>query len=215
MVSCATRWTTAFKGAREPGPHLAGFSCPISSQQGDCAQGAAALRNGMSKETSPRTHASSTGEDDTPRKRLVSRISLSLSEELLSELDAMVGERGFASRSQAVSRILHRSLVAHRNEVGDRVMVGTITLFYDHLAVGLTQKLDELQHRYIDEVISSLHVHLMHNKTLEVVLVQGPARKLQEIADLMITERGVISGHLELVAALMPQLHPFRADPEG
>ncbi len=144
------------------------------------------------------------------RKALVSRISLSLSEELLLDLDAMVGAKGFASRSQAVATILHRSLVAHRHEVGDRVMVGTITLCYDNKAKGLQAGLAALQQENIAEVISSLHVHLDNNQTLEVVLVQGPARTLEDIANLMITQRGVISGHLELVAALIPQIHPFR-----
>ena len=61
----------------------------------------------------------------------------------------------------------------------------------------------------ISEVISSLHVHLMHNQTLEVILVQGPARKLQAIAEEMITQRGIICGKMELVTSLIPQLHPF------
>ena len=95
-------------------------------------------------------------------------------------------------------------------------MVGTVTLFYDHLSSGVQQRLADLQRRHIAEVISSLHIHLMHNQTLEVVLVQGPADRLQSIADDLITERGVISGRLELVAALIPQLHPFTgtADPQ-
>ncbi|KQP94282.1 MULTISPECIES: nickel-responsive transcriptional regulator NikR [unclassified Methylobacterium] len=159
------------------------------------------------------TAATGPEEAEGTRKRPVSRISLSLSEDLLCELDTMVGERGFASRSQAVATILHRSLVEHRHEVGDRVMVGTITLCYDNLAHGLQQRLAELQRRFIAEVISSLHVHLMHNQTLEVVLVQGPADTLQTIADAMITERGVISGRLELVAALIPPIHPFPGAP--
>ncbi len=150
--------------------------------------------------------------DKKTSKRTVSRISLSLSEALLSELDVMVGERGFASRSQAVATILHRSLVEHQHKVGNRVMVGTITIFYDHTANGLGERLANLQRKHIDEVISSLHVHLMHNLTLEVVLVQGPAGKLETIADAMVTQRGVISGRLELVAALIPQLHPFTTD---
>ena len=49
----------------------------------------------------------------------------------------------------------------------------------------------------------------MHNQTMEVVLVQGPARKLQMIADKMTSRRGVISGKMHLCAALIPQLHPF------
>ncbi|MBY0381475.1 MAG: nickel-responsive transcriptional regulator NikR [Xanthobacteraceae bacterium] len=150
---------------------------------------------------------------ETQKKReTVSRVSLSLSEQLLSELDVMVGERGFASRSQAVGTILHRSLVEHQHKVGDRVMVGTITIAYDHTANGLGERLANLQRKHIDEVISSLHVHLMHHLTLEVVLVQGPAKKLEAIANAMITERGVLSGRLELVAALIPQLHPFTKD---
>jgi len=146
---------------------------------------------------------------DGDGKRLVSRISISLSEDLLSELDTMVNERGFANRSQAVAKIIHRSLVEHRNEVGDRVMVGTITLFYDNLAPGVQQRLADLQRQHIAEVISSLHVLLDGERTLEVILVQGPPPKVQKIADAMITQRGVIWGRLELVAALIPQLHPF------
>ena len=144
---------------------------------------------------------------------LVSRISISLAEEFLQELDLMVGWRGFASRSQAVSSILHRALTDHRQAVGDRVMAGTITLFYNHQAAGIQQKLADLQRRHIDEVISSLHVHLEQSQTLEVLLVQGPARKLQAIADEMIALKGVISGHLQLAAALIPQVHPLAPPP--
>lgn len=158
----------------------------------------------------PRTPASSPAREETTGGRaLVSRISISLAEELLQELDLMVGSRGFASRSQAVSSMLHRALTDHRQTVGDRVMVGTVTLFYNHLAAGIQQKLADLQRRHIDEVISSLHVHLEQNQTLEVLLVQGPARKLQRIADEMIAMKGVISGHLQLAAALIPPVHPL------
>ncbi|MEJ0092376.1 MAG: nickel-responsive transcriptional regulator NikR [Methylocella sp.] len=152
-------------------------------------------------------HAPIAREDANGQRPLVSRISISLSEDLLQELDLMVGDRGFASRSQAVSTILHRSLTEHRHKMGDRVMVGTITLFYNHLAAEIEQKLADLQRRHIDEVISSLHVHLEQNQTLEVVLVQGRADKLQQIADEMIVQKGVISGHLQLAAALIPPIH--------
>ena len=144
------------------------------------------------------------------RRSRVSRVSLSLAEDLLADLDTMVEARGFASRSQAVATILHRSLVDYRRERGDRVMVGTITLFYDNRTKGLQAELASMQQHNIAEVISSLHVHLMHEQTLEVVLVQGRAAKLQALADAMIAKKGVTSGRLELAAALIPQLHPFR-----
>jgi CopG family transcriptional regulator, nickel-responsive regulator len=141
--------------------------------------------------------------------RPVSRISMSLPYALLKELDRMVGERGFISRSQAISDMLHQFLIEHKRERGDDIMVGTVTLVYDNSVSGLQKQLAELQARHIDEVISSLHVHLVRNQTMEVILVQGPVKTLQGIADEMISRRGVISGKMHLVAALIPQLHPF------
>jgi len=143
------------------------------------------------------------------RSRPVSRISISLPEHLLSDLDRMVETRGFETRSQAVNDMLHKFLLGHKSDQGDDIMVGIVALFYNNAVPGLQKQLADLQFRYIDEVISSLHVHLMHNQTMEVILVQGPARKLQLIADEMTSRRGVVSGKMHLIAALIPQVHPF------
>jgi CopG family nickel-responsive transcriptional regulator len=139
----------------------------------------------------------------------LSRVSISLPSDLLRDLDRMVKARGFDTRSQAINDMLHQSITGHQYERGDDVMVGIIALFYNNSVKGLQKTLADLQLRYIDEVISSLHVHLMHNHTMEVVLVQGPACKLQTIADQMTSRKGVMSGKIHLVAALIPQLHPF------
>jgi CopG family nickel-responsive transcriptional regulator len=143
------------------------------------------------------------------RGRPVSRISISLPEHLLVDLDRMVETRGFETRSQAVNDMLHKFLLEHKSDQGDDVMVGIVALFYNNAVPGLQKQLADLQFRYIDEVISSLHVHLLHNQTMEVILLQGPARKLQLIADEMTSRRGVISGKIQLIAALIPQVHPF------
>jgi CopG family nickel-responsive transcriptional regulator len=134
---------------------------------------------------------------------------MSLPYALLRELDRMVTERGFISRSQAIGDMLHQFLIEHKRERGDNLMVGTVTLVYDNAVAGLQKQLADLQQHHIDEVISSLHVHLMRNQTMEVILVQGPVRTLQQIADEMTATRGVISGKMHLVAALIPPLHPF------
>src|ERR1700692_4138863 len=145
----------------------------------------------------------------TARSRPVSRISISLPEDLLSDLDRMVEVRGFESRSQAVNDMLHQFLLEHKSDRGDDVVVGIVALFYKNSVPGLQKQLADLQFQYIDEVISSLHVHLMHNQTMEVILVQGPARKLQMIADELTSRRGVTSGKMHLIAAVIPQVHPF------
>ncbi|MHB9022399.1 MAG: nickel-responsive transcriptional regulator NikR [Halothiobacillus sp.] len=139
----------------------------------------------------------------------LSRISISLPARLLHELDRMVLKRGFGSRSQAIVEMINQQLVEHKSDLGHDVMAGTINLVYDHSTPNLQKELADLQHQYIDEVISSLHVHLVDNQTMEVILVQGPATKLQSIADQMISCGGVITGRLQLTTAQIPPLHPL------
>ena len=139
----------------------------------------------------------------------VSRISVSLPEALLKELDWMVEVRGFESRSQAMSEMIHQQISDYKVDLGDQIMAGTINLVYDHSIPGLKKRLSDLQHEYIDEVISSLNVNLLHAQTMEVVLVQGPANKLKMIADKMIACRGVITGKLLMSTSILPQVHPL------
>lgn len=145
---------------------------------------------------------------------LVSRISVSLPPELLGELDRMVARRGYGSRSQAINDMVNYQLAEHKRKLGDDVMVGTLTVFYDRQVRGLQKQLSDLQYKYVDEVISSLHVHLTEARMLEIILVQGPASRLQDIADEIITLRGVITGRLQLLTAVIPPLHPL-SDGEG
>ena len=149
---------------------------------------------------------------ENPIRSNVSRISMSLPEELLSELDMMVAERGFASRSAAVSDMIHQGLMDYKSQHGADLMAGVITLVYDNTVSGLKKRLSDLQIQYIDEVISSLHVHMANSHTMEVMLVQGPAVRLRQIADEMISCRGVKSGKIHLIAALIPQIHPFTGE---
>jgi CopG family nickel-responsive transcriptional regulator len=139
----------------------------------------------------------------------VSRVSISLPPPLLTELDRMVESRGYESRSQAIVEMVNYQLSEHKRTLGNEVMVGTITLLYDRLTRELQKKLADLQYRHIDEVISSLHVHLAADQLMEVILVQGPAAILQSIANEMITNRGIITGRLQLLAAAIPPLHPL------
>ena len=143
------------------------------------------------------------------------RVSISLPEHLVTQLDAVLDEQGFESRSQAIAGMIREQLTGHRREQGDEIMTGPITLFYDHSTPGLQQRLAELQHQYIAEVISSLHVHLMRAHTMEVILVQGPAARLQSIADTMTTLRGVLTGKLYVNSLLMPPVHTLPGGGDG
>ena len=135
---------------------------------------------------------------------VLSRTSLSLPQDLLQALDVMVAQRGFESRSQAITEMIHQQITVHQQQLGQEVMVGTITLLYDRSTPHLQRELADLQYQHLAEVISSLHVQLAGNQVMEVVLVQGVAATLQQIADQLITLKGVVTGRLQLLTAVMP-----------
>lgn len=135
------------------------------------------------------------------------RVSISLPTTLFGELDEMVAKRGYASRSEAISKMISEQLVQHKSELGKSIMAGTITLIYDHNRVGLSTKLLSIQHKWLKEVISSQRVHLENHHSLEVLLVQGPGYRLKQIAAELIACKGVQHGYLTVTSTILPPLH--------
>lgn len=142
-----------------------------------------------------------------PKKETTERISMTLPKSTLEQLDTMVAARGYANRSQGITEIINREIVQHNQQMDDTVMAGTITLFYAQTRNNLAGRLAQIQRDYVAEVISSLHVQLENNHTMEVILVQGPAVKLRQIADDLITCKGVKNGSLNLTTTILPPLH--------
>jgi CopG family nickel-responsive transcriptional regulator len=144
-----------------------------------------------------------------PPREPVSRISISLPPDVSRELDRLVEERGFESRSQAIGSMINESLVEHSRQAGDGIMAGNITLFYNQRRNNVLADLAALKRRCIDEVIGSLQVQLEDDHLMEVIVVQGPVKKLQEITNELVTCKGVKVGKLTLTSTIIPQLHPI------
>lgn len=142
------------------------------------------------------------------RRELATRISVSLPRDVSRGLDRLVEARGFESRSQAVASMVRETLLDDDRAQGDVVMAGSITLIFSQQSAGTTLELARLKRQSIAEVIGSLQVLLEDDLVLEVILVQGPVRTLEEITDALLTCKGVESGKLTLTKSLIPPLHP-------
>jgi len=135
------------------------------------------------------------------------RTSISLPRELATHLDRLVAARGFRNRSQAIREMIHGQLARYAREAGNQIMAGTITIFYDESKPNLRNRLAQIQREHLDEVISSQHVFLEGTNTMEVLVVQGPAGKLQEIANELVSCKGVTTGGLNLSHSILPPVH--------
>ncbi|MDI3476451.1 MAG: CopG family transcriptional regulator, nickel-responsive regulator, partial [Thermococcaceae archaeon] len=84
----------------------------------------------------------------------------------------------------------------HEWEAGDKEVAGTITMLYNHDEADVVKELLDLQHDYLQEIISSIHVHMDEHNCLEVVIVKGKASRIKEIADRLLSLKGVKHGKL-------------------
>lgn len=146
----------------------------------------------------------------------LARLSMSLPAELFRQLDMMVEERGLPSRSQLISELIRHALAEHEALTRpEDMLAGTITLVYRGNRGRVRQQLAETQADYLKEVISSQHVFLEDDQSLEVLLVQGPAIRLKELCDALRGIRGVNQLQLVTTTALLPPLHELGEESES
>ena len=77
-------------------------------------------------------------------------------------------------------------------------------MVYNHHRAHLGEKLAQLQHDHNDLIVATTHGHLTHDVCLEVIILRGPAERLQHIAAQLKGLQGTYKG--ELVTA-SPDAH--------
>ncbi|BFU95377.1 MAG: putative nickel-responsive regulator [Nitrospira sp.] len=129
-------------------------------------------------------------------KKLV-RFGVSLDQELLQTFDRHIRRRRYTNRSEALRDLIRDNLVTDEWQE-DRETVGTITFVYDHHVPDLTSKLTGIQHDYQGQILSGMHVHLDHDHCLEVLVVKGKGSEIRQVADALVSVKGVKHGKLAM-----------------
>ena len=131
----------------------------------------------------------------------LSRISIAVPEDLLEDFDRLIARKSYTNRSEAFRDLMRKGLVEQAWESPTSIVVGTITLVYDHHVRLLGEKLTDLQHHFHEHIVSTMHIHLDHDHCLEMIAVRGPAAIVQKAADALISTKGVKHGRLTLTTA--------------
>lgn len=127
---------------------------------------------------------------------ILNRIGIALDSELLERFDRSIEKSGYTNRSEAFRDLIRDRLVREKTADPDAIVVGTVTLIYDHHAHGISEKLTEAQHENHELIVSTSHAHLDHESCLEVLIVHGKSAKIEQFADLLIGLKGVQHGRL-------------------
>jgi CopG family nickel-responsive transcriptional regulator len=132
--------------------------------------------------------------------RIVQRVTITLEEDLLAEIDRLMTLRGYSNRSEAIRDLARAGLRQAAEETSSEgEYVGALVYAYDHAARDLAKRLAQDFHQHHDLSVASLPVHLSHDSCLEVAVLKGSGSEIRRFAAALTAERGVRHGRLVLV----------------
>jgi len=120
----------------------------------------------------------------------LTRISISLEEDLQRRFDRLAAAEGYPTRSEALKALIREHLVRKEWTRGG-IVAGAVTLVYDHHARELVSRLLDVQHDFVDVIVSNQHVHLDHHNCLEIVVVRGRTGRIQRLVSALKSVKGL------------------------
>ena len=127
------------------------------------------------------------------------RMSMSLEEELYERMESLVRKSRYTNRSEFIRDLIRKEMVAEE-WAGNREVLATLTIVYDHHAYKLMERLIELQHGKLNEVLANLHIHLGHHRCAEIIVIRGKGNDVKAMADAIRSQRGVLHAALSVTS---------------
>ncbi len=128
------------------------------------------------------------------------RVTITLDDELIAELDRFMAERGYDNRSEAIRDLARAGMQQARVEaIGSGDCVAALIYVYDHTVRELAKRLADAHHSHHNLSVAAMQVHLDHASCMEVALLRGGTREVHHFAEHVIAERGVRHGRLVAV----------------
>ena len=137
----------------------------------------------------------------------VTRIGVSLEPELLKDFDKVISKKGYVSRSEAIRDLVRDSLAENEWKNEKDFMCGIVVMIYDHHKTGIGEKLTEMQHGRMQNINTSIHVHLNHDRCMEVLIVEGELGQLKALANEISSIKGVLRCKLTMASQTTGHMH--------
>jgi CopG family transcriptional regulator, nickel-responsive regulator len=128
------------------------------------------------------------------------RVTVTLDDDLMADIDLVIAERGYQNRSEAIRDLARAGLRQAMVETGSMTdCVGVLSYTYDHQARDLAKRLTNTFHDHHGMSVASMHVHLDHDRCLEVSILRGKMSDVRHFADHITAERHVTHGELAII----------------
>jgi CopG family nickel-responsive transcriptional regulator len=130
------------------------------------------------------------------------RVTITIDDDLLLELDSLIAARGYQGRSEAIRDLARAGIRQALLETESaETCVAALVYVYDHGARELARRLTALFHDHHDLSVATTHVALNHDSGMDVAILKGDTQQVRQLADAVLAERGVRHGQTVIVPA--------------
>src|SRR4030065_1429227 len=111
---------------------------------------------------------------------------------LVDDFDDSWKSMGYANRSKAAHDAFRAFITETKwtREESEEI-AGAVTLLYYLDKPGLLNHVVEVQHKFENIVLSSMHLHLTENKCMGIIAVRGQAADVKSLSQELMTKKGV------------------------
>jgi CopG family transcriptional regulator, nickel-responsive regulator len=128
------------------------------------------------------------------------RITITLDDDLLAEIDQFMLSHNYQSRSEALRDLSRAGLQQVREETGEsKYCFGALAYAFNHDVRDLAKRLADKRRDHHDLVVSTMTVDLDHDSSVEAILLRGQTEQVRQLAAGIMAERGVRHGRLMVI----------------
>jgi CopG family nickel-responsive transcriptional regulator len=121
---------------------------------------------------------------------LPKRTGVYIPDELDERLRDYMRKMGVKSKSKLIQEAI-RNLVIEYEWMSKGRVAGLIGIMYKHGVKGVDDKLNDIQHNYVDIISCHVHLHLSKEKCMLVILVRGDSDRIQGLIKDLNSVKGI------------------------
>ena len=126
----------------------------------------------------------------------VIRFGISADERLLQRFDALIAEKGYVNRSEAIRELIRETLTQESWKSGDGVQAAVLTFVVDTQKPEPLRRVLDCQQAMCSMVTATMHARFNAREEIWVLLLEGKSIDLRQLADEVLGIKGVSLGKL-------------------
>ena len=109
------------------------------------------------------------------------KTGITIDQDILKNLEKLMQLFNYRSRSKVINEALElyiseRSLLMNRGKA-----TGIVLIIYNHHKRNIEYKITHIQHKHLDSIIGTFHLHLDEENCMEAIIVKGGIENIRNL----------------------------------